>query len=41
MNSTYDTALQTVLLANHNNSFDNVFLKEYFLLATCVVFRPV
>ncbi len=41
MNSTDDTALLTVLLAKHINSCDNVFLKGYFLLATCVVFRPI
>ncbi len=34
MISTDDTALLTVLLSKHITSCDNVFLKEYFLLAT-------
>ncbi len=42
MNSTDNTALLlTVLLAKHITSCDYVFLKEYFLLATYRVFRPI
>ncbi len=33
-------ALLTFLLTKHINSYDNVFLKEYFLLVTCGVFSP-
>ena len=35
------TALLTFLITKHINSCNNVFLKEYFLLATYGVFRPL
>ncbi len=41
MNSTVCTAPLTFLLAKHITSCENVFLKEYFLLATYGVFRPI
>ncbi len=41
MNSTDRTAPLTFLLAKHITSFDNVFIKEYFLLATYGVFCPL
>jgi hypothetical protein len=41
MNSTVCTAPLTFLLAKHIISCDNVFLKEYILLPTYRVFRPI
>ena len=41
MNSTDRTAPLTFLLAKHITSCDTVFLKEYFLLTTYGVFRPL
>jgi hypothetical protein len=35
------TALLTVLFEKHITSCNNVFLKGYFLLATCRVFHPI